>query len=254
MDLENKVAVVTGGASGLGRATVEKFAGCGARVAIFDLDAEQGNALATRFGDPVIFCQVNVADDDAVSAGIESAIQAFGAIHICVNCAGRGGGATKTLGKTGRFPMDLFREVININLVGTFSVLSQAAEKMAENEPGEDGERGVIINTSSIAAFDGQKGQVAYSASKAGLAGITLPIARDLAYYGIRVVTIAPGVFETPILEGLPPAAKESLSKSIPNPSRLGSPEEFALLAKHIVNNRYINGETIRLDAALRMS
>ena len=254
MDLENKVAVVTGGASGLGRATVEKFVSCGAKVAIFDLDVDQGNALAARLGEKVIFCQVNVADDDTVSAGIDSVMEAFAAIHICVNCAGRGGGATKTLGKTGRFPLDLFRDVININLIGTFSVLSQAAEKMAENEAGEDGERGVIINTSSIAAFDGQKGQVAYSASKAGLAGITLPIARDLAYYGIRIVTIAPGVFETPILEDLPPAAKESLSKIIPNPSRLGSPEEFSSLVKHIVNNRYINGETIRLDAALRMS
>lgn len=254
MDLKNKVAVVTGGASGLGRATVEEFAACGAKIAIFDLDAEQGKALAARFDGQVIFCNVNVTDDAAVSAGIESVIESFGAIHICVNCAGRGGGATKTLGRTGRFPIDLFRDVININLVGTFSVLSHAAEKMAENEPGENGERGVIINTSSIAAFDGQKGQVAYSASKAGLVGITLPIARDLAYYGIRIVTIAPGIFETPILEGLPPEAKEALSKSIPNPSRLGFPREFSSLARHIVNNCYINGETIRLDAALRMS
>ncbi|NIM69796.1 MAG: SDR family NAD(P)-dependent oxidoreductase [Xanthomonadales bacterium] len=254
MDLNDKVAVVTGGASGLGRATVERFAREGARVAIFDLDREAGAALADGLGRRALFCHVDVADDEAIGAGIEQAVQTFGAIHVCVNCAGRGGGATKTLGKNGRFPMDLFREVININLVGTFSVLSQAAERMAANEPDAHGERGVIINTSSIAAFEGQKGQVAYSASKAGLVGITLPIARDLAWYGIRIVTVAPGVFETPILAGLPPAAKESLEKSIPNPSRLGQPAEFAALAHHIVTNRYLNGATLRLDAALRMS
>jgi NAD(P)-dependent dehydrogenase (short-subunit alcohol dehydrogenase family) len=177
----------------------------------------------------------------------------FGAIHICVNCAGRSSGATKTLGRKGAFPMDLFRDVININLVGTFNVLSHAAEKMAENEADEHGERGVIINTASIAAFEGQKGQVAYAASKGGMVSMTLPIARDLAYYGIRVVTIAPGLFETPILNGLSPEIKENLAKNIPNPSRLGDSNEFAALAEHIVNNCYINGETIRLDGALRM-
>lgn len=254
MQLENKVALVTGGASGLGRATIEKFAGAGARVAIFDLNEEQGPEVAESIGEGAIFCRVDVADDDAIASAMASVKDAFGALHICVNCAGRGGGATKTLGKGGRFPIDLFRDVININLVGTFSVLSQAAELMAQNEPADDGERGVIINTSSIAAFDGQKGQVAYSASKAGLVGMTLPIARDLAYYGIRVVTIAPGVFDTPILEGLPDAAREALGKSIPYPSRLGSPEEFAAMAAHLVTNPYVNGETIRLDGALRMS
>lgn len=254
MKLKDKICVVTGGASGLGRATVEEFTREGAKVAVFDLNEDEGKALADRLGINVIFCHVNVSDDDSISAGVDAAMKAFGAIHVCVNCAGRGGGATKTLGRKGRFPMDLFRDVININLVGTFSVLSQVAEKMAENDPDENGERGVIINTSSIAAFEGQKGQVAYSASKAGLVGITLPIARDLSYYGIRVVTIAPGLFETPILKGLPPEAKESLAKNIPNPARLGDPEEFSALAKHIVNNSYINGETIRLDGALRMS
>jgi len=254
MKLKNKICVVTGGASGLGRATVEEFTREGAKVAIFDLNEDEGKALADRLGINVIFCRVNVSDDDSISAGVDAAMKAFGAIHVCVNCAGRGGGATKTLGRKGRFPMDLFRDVININLVGTFSVLSQVAEKMADNDPDENGERGVIINTSSIAAFEGQKGQVAYSASKAGLIGITLPIARDLSYYGIRVVTIAPGLFETPILKGLPPEAKESLAKNIPNPARLGDPGEFSALAKHIVNNSYINGETIRLDGALRMS
>jgi NAD(P)-dependent dehydrogenase (short-subunit alcohol dehydrogenase family) len=253
MELKNKVAVVTGGASGLGRAAVERFAKRGASVAIFDLNEESGNDLASELGSQVMFCRVNVAEDDSVASGIDAVMKKFGAIHISVNCAGRGGGATKTVSRKGAFPMELFRDVININLVGTFSVLSQAAEKMAENEPDENGERGVIVNTASIAAFEGQKGQVAYAASKGGLVGITLPIARDLAYYGIRIATIAPGLFETPILNGLSPEVKEGLAKDIPNPSRLGDVSEFAALAQHIVNNPYINGETIRLDAALRM-
>jgi len=254
MQLKDKVAIVTGGASGLGRATAERFLAAGARVAIFDLNEEQGNAAAQAMGQNAIFCAVNVANDDAIAAGIEKVMQQFGAIHICVNCAGRGGGATKTLGKGGRFPMELFRDVININLVGTFSVLTQAAEKMAANEPGQDGERGVIINTASIAAYEGQRGQVAYSASKGGLVSITVPIARDLAYYGIRIVTIAPGVFETPILGGLSAEVKQGLARDIPFPSRLGQPPEFARLAQHVVENSYINGEVIRLDGALRMS
>ena len=253
MDLKNKVSVVTGGASGLGRATVERFAEQGAGVAIFDLNEEAGNDLARDLGDRAMFCRVNVAEDDSVASGIDAVMKKFGAIHVSVNCAGRGGGATKTVSRKGAFPMELFRDVININLIGTFSVLSQAAEKMAENEPDENGERGVIVNTASIAAFEGQKGQVAYAASKGGLVGITLPIARDLAYYGIRIATIAPGLFETPILKGLSDEVKEGLAKDIPNPSRLGDATEFAALAEHIVNNRYINGETIRLDAALRM-
>jgi NAD(P)-dependent dehydrogenase (short-subunit alcohol dehydrogenase family) len=254
MDLKNKVAVITGGASGLGRATVERFVAAGAKAAIFDLDEEQGAALAKRLGDDVIFCAVNISDDAMIAAGIEAVIQAFGAIHICVNCAGRGGGATKTVGRDGRFPMDLFREVINVNLVGTFSVLTQAAEKMALNDPDADGERGVIINTASIAAYEGQKGQVAYAASKGGIVSLTLPVARDLAYFGIRNVTIAPGLFATPILQGISEEVKQDLAKSIPSPSRLGDVSEFSALAQHIVNNPYINGETIRLDAGLRMS
>jgi NAD(P)-dependent dehydrogenase (short-subunit alcohol dehydrogenase family) len=254
MQLENKVAIVTGGASGLGRATVEKFLEAGARVAIFDLNEQQGQELAQSLGDRVLFCTVNVTDDDAIAAGIESVMQRFGAIHICVNCAGRGSGGKKTLGRGGRFPMTLFRDVININLIGTFSVLSQAAEKMAENEPEETGERGVIINTASIAAYEGQRGQAAYSASKGGLVGLTVPVARDLAYYGIRMMTIAPGVFETPILGGISDEVKAGLSRDIPFPSRLGDSKDFADLAQHIVENAYLNGETIRLDAALRMA
>ena len=215
MQLKNRIAVITGGASGLGRATAGRFLAAGARVAIFDLNEEQGTAAAKELGEGAIFCPVNVADDDAIAAAIATVMQEFGAIHICVNCAGRGGGATKTLGKGGRFPIELFRDVININLIGTFSVLSQAAEQMAKNDPGDDGERGVIINTASIAAFEGQRGQVAYSASKGGLISITLPIARDLAYYGIRIVTIAPGVFETPILGGLTAEVKEGLARDL---------------------------------------
>ena len=253
MNLQNNVAIVTGGASGLGEATVRQFAEQEAKVAIFDLNEERGNALAEELGEDVIFCQVNVADDASVSAGIDRVMKTLSAIHVCVNCAGRGGGATKTYGRKGRFPMELFRHVININLIGTFNVLTQAVEKMSENEPNENGERGVVINTASIAAFEGQKGQVAYAASKGGLVGITLPIARDLASYGVRVVTIAPGLCETPILKGLAPEIKEDLAKDIPFPSRLAKPKEFAWLAEHIVFNPYINGETIRLDAGLRM-
>lgn len=253
MNLTNKVAIVTGGASGLGGATVENFVGNGSRVAIFDRDRDSGEELSSKLGDAVMFCQVDVSDDSSVAAGIEAVMAQFGAIHVCVNCAGRGGGATKTMARKGRFPMDLFREVININLIGTFSVLTQAVEKMVDNEPDENGERGVIINTASIAAFEGQKGQVAYAASKGGLVSITLPIARDLAYYGIRIATIAPGLFDTPILKGLSDEVKDGLARDIPNPSRLGNVREFAALAQHIVNNPYINGETIRLDAGLRM-
>jgi len=253
MNLNEKVAIVTGGASGLGRATIENFAAAGARVAVFDLNRDEGEQLVQQLGDDALFCQVNVADDASVAEGVSAVVERFGAIHVCVNCAGRGSGATKTVGRKGRFPMDLFRDVININLVGTFSVLSHAAELMVTNEPDENGERGVIINTASIAAFEGQKGQVAYAASKGGLVSITLPIARDLASYGIRIATIAPGLFDTPILKGLSPEVKEGLARSIPNPSRLGDVREFAALAQHIVNNPYINGETIRLDAGMRM-
>ena len=253
MELRGKTAIVTGGASGLGGATARRFADGGANVAIFDLNEELGNALAEELGENVVFHKVNVADDDSIARAIEGVMEKFGALHICVNCAGRGGGATKTYSKKGRFPMELFRDVININLIGTFSVLSQAAERMSGNEPNADGERGVIINTASIAAYDGQKGQVAYAASKSGLAGITLPIARDLAAYGIRIATIAPGLANTPILQGLSPEIKAGLERDIPFPARMAEPVEFAMLAEHIVINPYINGETIRLDAGMRM-
>ncbi|MDH3432439.1 MAG: SDR family NAD(P)-dependent oxidoreductase [Gammaproteobacteria bacterium] len=254
MNLNDKVAIVTGGASGLGRATVERLAAAGAKVAVFDLDEDKGKSLSESLGDAAIFCPVNVADDAMIEAGMDRVMEAFGAIHVCVNCAGRGGGATKTLGRGGRFPMKLFRDVININLVGTFSVLTQTAEKMSLNEPDENGDRGVIINTASIAAYEGQKGQVAYAASKGGIVSLTLPVARDLAYFGIRVVTIAPGIFDTPILKGISDEVRDSLASSIPHPSRLGDVNEFAALVQHIVTNPYVNGETIRLDGGLRMS
>ncbi len=254
MKIENKVAIVTGGASGLGRATAEAFVSAGAKVAIFDLDEDRGKSLSESLGEAAIFCEVNIADDAMIEAGVDRVMQVFGAIHVCVNCAGRGGGATKTLGRGGRFPMKLFRDVININLVGTFSVLTQTAEKMSLNEPDENGDRGVIINTASIAAYEGQKGQVAYAASKGGIVSLTLPVARDLAYFGIRVVTIAPGVFDTPILQGISDEVRDSLASSIPHPARLGDVNDFSALVQHIVTNPYINGETIRIDGGLRMS
>jgi len=254
MNLNNKVAVITGGASGLGRATAEAFVAAGAKVAIFDLDEDKGESLSESLGEAAIFCEVNIADDAMIEAGVDRVMQAFGAIHVCVNCAGRGGGATKTLGRGGRFPMELFRDVISINLVGTFSVLTQTAEKMSLNEPDENGDRGVIINTASIAAYEGQKGQVAYAASKGGIVSLTLPVARDLAYFGIRVVTVAPGVFDTPILQGISDEVRDSLASSIPHPARLGDVKDFSALVQHIVTNPYVNGETIRIDGGLRMS
>lgn len=253
MDLKGKVAIVTGGASGLGEGVVRRFCDDGVKVAIFDRNEKLGNKLADELADKAIFCSVDVADDNSVSAGVEKTMNAFGAIHICVNCAGRSSGATKTLSRKGRFPMDLYRDVININLIGTFNVLSHAAEKIALNEPDENGERGIIINTASIAAYEGQPGQVAYAASKGGIVAMTLTIARDLAYYGIRSVTLAPGLCETPILAGVSPEVKEGLSKAIPFPKRLAEPSEFAALAVHVVENSYINGETIRLDGGLRL-
>ncbi|NKB39124.1 MAG: SDR family NAD(P)-dependent oxidoreductase [Gammaproteobacteria bacterium] len=253
MELNNRVAVVTGGASGLGRASVEAFVKAGARVAIFDMNEEAGRELAAKLGESVIFCPVNISEESSIVSAIGEVVTAFGAIHICVNCAGRGGGATKTLSRKGPFPMDLFRDVININLVGTFNMITLVAEKMAENEVNDKGERGVIINTSSIAAYEGQRGQVAYAASKGALVSLTLPVARDLAYYGIRIVTIAPGLCETPLLGGLPDEVKEGLAKDVQFPKRLAEPDEFASMVEEIVSNAYINGETIRLDGGLRM-
>ena len=254
MDLAGKVAIVTGGASGLGRGTVEAYVAKGAKVAIFDMNEEKANEVIAQLGaDNVAFWNVNVADEASVKAAVEGVVEKFGALHICNNYAGIGN-AHKTLGKNGVFPLDLYMLVINVNLVGTFNVSRYAAEQMAKNKPiNGDGGRGVIINTASIAAYEGQVGQLAYSASKGGVVGMTLPMARDLASYGIRVNTIVPGLIHTPLFELLPEPAYKSLEASVCYPPRLGKPAEIAHLSVFIAENDYLNGECIRLDGAIRM-
>jgi NAD(P)-dependent dehydrogenase (short-subunit alcohol dehydrogenase family) len=253
MDIEGCVAIVTGGASGLGEACVRNLAKDGAKVSIFDFAEERAEKIRSELGDGVIFCKTDVTDESAVQAAVDKTIDYFGKIHIGINCAGVPTPA-KVLGKEGPMSMDHFNRVLQINLVGTMHVIRLAAEKMLKNTPNEDGERGVIINTASIAAFEGQIGQAAYSASKAGVVGMTLPIAREFADHGIRVVTIAPGIFETPMMAGLPEKVREALNKMVPFPSRLGKPSEFALLVKQIIGNPMLNACTIRLDGALRMA
>ena len=260
MELKDKVAVITGGASGLGRATVKRFVAAGAKCAIFDMNEEKGNALAAELGENVIFQQVNVADEESVKAGIQATLDAFGAININCNFAGIGN-AIRTMGKNGPFPLDAFQMVINVNLVGTFNVLRLCAEQMANNEPeGKDGNRGVIINTASVAAYEGQIGQAAYSASKGGVVGMTLPIARDLSVMGVRVNTIVPGLIATPLMMGgaeeLTPEIWEflkPLGEQVLYPKRLGDPDEIAHTAQYIVENDYVNGECIRMDGGIRM-
>jgi len=251
MEMKGLGAIVTGGGSGLGEAAARAFAAKGVKVAIFDLTKSNGVAIAKELGG--VFVEADVTNSEQLAAGIDRAVQALGAVHLLVNCAGIAT-AGKTLGKEDK-PLDLepFRRTIEINLIGTFNAIRLAAVKMAKNTPNADGERGVIINTASVAAFDGQIGQAAYSASKGGVVGITLPIARDLASYGIRVCTIAPGIFETPMLMGLPEPARKALGASVPFPPRLGRPAEYAALACQIVENAMLNGETIRLDGAIRM-
>ena len=254
MDLNGKVAIVTGGASGLGEATVEAYVAKGAKVAIFDLNEDRANAVIERLGaDNVAFWSVNVADEEVVKAAVEGVLEKFGAVHVCNNFAGIGS-ACKTLSKKGVFPMDQFMPVINVNLVGTFNVSRYAAEAMSKNDPiNDDNGRGVIINTASIAAFEGQVGQLAYSASKGGVVGMTLPMARDLASYGIRVNTIVPGLIHTPLFDMLPEPAYKSLEASVCYPNRLGKADEIAHLAVMMAENDYLNGECIRLDGAIRM-
>ncbi len=260
MDLKDKVAVITGGASGLGRATVKRFVANGARVAIFDMNEEKANQLVEEFPGEVIFCSVNVTDEASVAAGIAATMKAFGGIHICCNFAGTGN-AMRTMGKKGPFPLDEFNRIIQINLVGTFNVLRLCAEKMADNEVlNDDGGRGVIINTASVAAYEGQIGQAAYSASKGGVVGMTLPIARDLAVLGIRVNTIVPGLIATPLMMGgaeemTPEIAEflQPLASQVLYPKRLGKADEIAQLAQQLVENDYINGECIRMDGGIRM-
>jgi NAD(P)-dependent dehydrogenase (short-subunit alcohol dehydrogenase family) len=248
VEIKDAVAVVTGGASGLGLATTKRLLDAGAQVVVLDI---RGKEAVAELGDRAVFAQTDVTDEAAVTAALDAA-EKLGPLRIAVNCAGTGN-AMKTLSKDGPFPLDAFRKIVEINLIGTFNVIRLAADRMAKTEPvGE--ERGVIVNTASVAAFDGQIGQAAYSASKGGVVGMTLPIARDLSRELIRVVTIAPGLFDTPLLAGLPEPARESLGKQVPHPSRLGKPDEYGALAVHIVENPMLNGEVIRLDGAIRMA
>jgi NAD(P)-dependent dehydrogenase (short-subunit alcohol dehydrogenase family) len=248
VQINDAVALVTGGASGLGLATTRRLLDAGAQVVVLDL---KGEDVVRELGDRARFAPADVTDEDAVTAALDIA-ESLGPLRIVINCAGTGN-AIKTLGKDGAFPLAAFRKVVEINLIGTFNVLRLGAERIAQHDlVGE--ERGVIVNTASVAAFDGQIGQAAYSASKGGVVGMTLPIARDLASKQIRVVTIAPGLFDTPLLAGLPEPARESLGKQVPHPSRLGNPDEYGALAVHIVENPMLNGEVIRLDGAIRMA
>jgi len=251
MQIRNSIFLVTGGASGLGAATAQIAAANGGKVVIADLQVAAGEKLAKELGGKFVKCDVTSEADG--KAAVAAAVKGFGGLQVLVNCAGIGG-AERTIGKDAPHDLGRFARVIGINLIGTFNMIRLAADAMAKAGPNAAGERGVIINTASVAAYDGQIGQVAYSASKGGVVGMTLPIARDLSRNGIRVVTIAPGLFLTPMLLGLPQEARDSLGKQVPFPSRLGKPEEYAALAKHIVENEMLNGETIRLDGAIRMA
>jgi len=253
VETQGKVAIVTGGASGLGAATVKGLVKAGAKVVIVDRAKENGEALARELGESVRFAEADVASEKDIQAAIRCAQEQFGGFHIAVGCAGIGT-IGRLVSKGGPLPLDLFSLTVQVNLVGMLNVMRLAAHALQDNEPNEDGERGVIITTASIAAFDGQIGQVAYSASKAGVAGMTLPIARELARSGIRVVCIAPGLFDTPMMAGLPEEARKSLEATVPFPARLGKPSEYAKLVLAIVENPMLNGETIRLDGALRMA
>jgi NAD(P)-dependent dehydrogenase (short-subunit alcohol dehydrogenase family) len=246
MEIEGRTFLVAGGGSGLGSATTEMLTNEGANAVVADLRGEAA-------GDNVRFVETDVTDEASVRRAIEEALQSFGGMHGAINCAGIAS-AEKVLGREGPHSLDSFAKVVEVNLVGTFNILRLAAEVMVNNEPAASGERGVIVNTASVAAYDGQIGQVAYAASKGGVVALTLPVARELAQYGIRVVAIAPGIFDTPMMAGLPEAARESLGKQVPFPSRLGRPEEYAALVRHIIENEMLNGEVIRLDGSIRMA
>ena len=252
MQIADSVALVTGGASGLGEATVRLLAGAGGKVTILDRPGSAGEALVAELGDGAAFSPADVSDEAEVAAAVAGTVERFGALHVAVNCAGVGI-AMRTITREGPHPLDLFTKVLQVILIGTFNVIRLAAAQMAENTPNAEGERGVIVNTASVAAYDGQIGQAAYSASKGGVVGMTLPIARDLAGVGIRVLTIAPGTFDTPMLAMAPEPLRQALAAQIPFPSRLGRPSEFAALVRHILENAMLNGETIRLDGAIRM-
>lgn len=252
MLIADKVFLVTGGGSGLGAAVARSLVGAGARVVIADINADTGSATAADLGSNAHFARTDVTNEEDGAAAVNLALDAFGHLHGLVNCAGVAPGE-KVLGRDGPHSLESFARAVSINLVGTFNMIRIAAAAIERETPDADGERGVIISTASVAAFEGQIGQAAYSASKGGVAAMTLPIARELARYGIRVVSIAPGIFATPMMAGMPQEVQDSLGKSVPFPPRLGRPEEFASLVRHICENTMLNGEVIRLDGALRM-
>lgn len=253
MQVKECTALITGGASGLGEATARSLSGLGARVAICDVAVERGKKVAAELGANSIFVAADVTSDEESRAAVEKVVSAFGTIHVAVNCAGVADPG-KVLSKKGPMSLSFFNRVLQINLVGTLNIIRLAIEQMVKNAPDGEGEKGVIINTASVAAFDGQIGQAAYSASKAGVVGMTLPIARECADYGIRVMTIAPGLFDTPMMAGLPESVRVQLAQTVPFPKRLGRPAEYAALVRHIIENPMLNGECIRLDGAVRMT
>ena len=252
MEIKNSTFIVTGGSSGLGAATVEMVVAAGGNAIIADVNKAQGEALAAKLGKQTRYAECDVTREDHGKATVAAALKEFGGLQALVNCAGIAVGE-KTVGKEGPHSLEKFAKVISINLIGSFNMIRLAADAMAKLQPNAAGERGVIVNTASVAAFDGQIGQAAYSASKGGVVGMTLPIARDLSRSGIRVMTIAPGIFETPMLLGMPQEVQDALGKMVPFPSRLGRPKEYAQLVRHIVENEMLNGEVIRLDGAIRM-
>ncbi|MBT4265035.1 MAG: 3-hydroxyacyl-CoA dehydrogenase [Deltaproteobacteria bacterium] len=253
MDIKGKTAIITGGASGLGEATVRRLVQMGAKVVIADFNVQGGEALAAELGEDAIFAKMDVTNSEEVQAGVDLAMAKFGAVHILVNCAGTGA-AMRTVGREAPHDLDVFKRIIDINLIGTFDAIRLAAFQMQKNDPGDGNQdRGVVINTASAAAFDGQIGQASYSASKAAIVGMTLPIARDLSPLGVRICTIAPGIFDTPLMMAAPDELRASLAQQIPFPKRFGKPDEFSMLVQQIIENPMMNGETIRLDGAIRM-
>jgi NAD(P)-dependent dehydrogenase (short-subunit alcohol dehydrogenase family) len=253
MQIKNRVFIVTGGSSGLGAAVARTLVANGAQVVVADIDRAAGEAIAVELGDNLRFAPTDVTSETDGKAAVQLALDSFGHLHGLVNCAGVAPGE-KVLGRDGPHRLESFARAVSINLIGTFNMVRLAADAIVKEMPGEDGERGVIVNTASIAAYDGQIGQAAYAASKGGVLALTLPIARELARYGVRVVTIAPGIFETPMMADMPQDVQDSLGKSVPFPSRLGRPPEYAALVQHICENTMLNGEVIRLDGALRMA
>ncbi len=253
MQIRDRVFIITGGASGLGAGTARLLVADGARVVLADLNEAAGNALVAELGANSRFIATNVADEASARACVDAAVTAFGGLHGLVNCAGIAP-AEKVLGRNGPHSLEVFSRTVSVNLIGSFNMIRLSAEAMSKGEANAAGERGVIVSTASVAAYDGQIGQAAYAASKGGVVGMTLPIARELARFGIRVMTIAPGIFETPMLLGMPQDVQDALGKMVPFPSRLGKPAEYAALVKHIVENEMLNGEVIRLDGAIRMA